>query len=120
MPITMIVISTSITAVRTVMIKCSYHELYNVNLEMVHSELVNLVGYLFYNLSSVDIAAGYSPSVLNEMRTALHASRALSLNLTMNLPAGYTPLTLAEGFYMATMGGAQGTHAFTTSVFQRC
>lgn len=66
--------------------------------------------YLFYNLSSVDIAAGYSPSVLNEMRTALHASQALRLNLTMNLPADYTPLTLAEGFYMATMGGAVGIY----------
>ena len=43
------------------------------------------------------------------MRTALLASRALSLNLTMNLSADYTPLMLAEGFYMATMGGAEGT-----------
>ena len=58
--------------------------------------------------SSTDLAGGYSPSVLNEMRVALLESRALRLNLTMNLPAGYTPLTLAEGFYMATMGGAQG------------
>jgi len=30
----------------------------------------------------------------------------------MNLPADYTPLTLAEGFYMATMGGAQGIHMY--------
>ena len=63
-----------------------------------------------YNLSSTDVAGGYSPSVLNEMRTALHASRALHLNLTRDLPADYTALTLAEGFYMATMGGAEGMH----------
>ena len=62
-----------------------------------------------YNLSSVDIAGGYAPSVLNEMRTALHASHALRLNLT-DLPADYTALTLAEGFYMATMGGEEGIH----------
>jgi len=43
------------------------------------------------------------------MRTALHASHALRLNLTMNQPADYTELSLAEGFYLATMGGAIGT-----------
>jgi len=64
---------------------------------------------LFYNLSSADVAAGYSPFVLEEMRIALRASQALSLNLSMDLPADYTPLSLAEGFYMATMGGAIGT-----------
>ena len=52
---------------------------------------------------------GQSTSALTEVRTALLASRALSLNLTMNLSADYTPLMLAEGFYMATMGGAEGT-----------
>jgi len=59
---------------------------------------------------STDVAGGYSPSVLDEMRTALHASRALRLNLTRDLPADYTALTLTEGFYMATMGGAEGMH----------
>ena len=43
------------------------------------------------------------------MRTALLASQALGLNFTMDLPPDYTPLTLSEGFYMATMGGAEGT-----------
>ena len=62
--------------------------------------------------SSIDIAEGYSPSILTEMRVALIASRAFSLNYTRNLPAGYTPLTLAEGFYMATMGGAEGTQNY--------
>lgn len=59
-------------------------------------------------LFSAEIAGGYSPSILVEMRTALHASQALSQNLSMTLPAGYTPLSLAEGFYLATLGGAEG------------
>ena len=42
------------------------------------------------------------------MRVAQLASLALSRNLSMSLPPEYTPLTLAEVFYMATMGGAQG------------
>ena len=49
-------------------------------------------------------------SILEEMRVAQTASRALSLNLTMDLPPDYTPLSLAEVFYMATMGGAKGTY----------
>ena len=60
-------------------------------------------------LFSAEIAGGYSPSILVEMRTALHASQALSQNLSMTLPAGYTPLSLAEGFYLATLGGAEGS-----------
>ena len=57
-----------------------------------------------------DISAGYSTSILNAMRVALHVSLALSQNLTRDLPAGYTALTLAEGFYLATLGGAEGTY----------
>ena len=52
-------------------------------------------------------------SILEEMRVAQTASRALSLNLTMDLPPDYTPLSLAEVFYMATMGGAKGTYLLT-------
>ena len=63
---------------------------------------------LYSNIS--DVSAGYSTSILNAMRVALHVSLALSLNLTRNLPAGYTALTLAEGFYLATIGGAEGTY----------
>ena len=47
-------------------------------------------------------------SVLEVMRAAEVASRALSRNLSMDLPPDYTPLSLAEVFYMATMGGARG------------
>ena len=31
----------------------------------------------------------------------------------MDLPPDYTPLTLAEVFYMATMGGARGAYLLT-------
>ena len=47
-------------------------------------------------------------SVFEVMKVAQLGSLALSRNLSMNLPPDYTPLTLAEVFYMATMGGAQG------------
>ena len=53
----------------------------------------------------LDIAAGYSPSIFNAMRVAIHASKALSL--TVN-ETNYQPLTHHEAFYLATLGGAQG------------
>ena len=47
------------------------------------------------------------------MRVARLISLEFSRNLSMTLPSDYTPLTLAEVFYMATMGGAQGTYQTT-------
>ena len=47
--------------------------------------------------------AGPAFSILDAMRTAQLASRELSRNVSKNLPADYTPLTLAEMFYLATM-----------------
>ena len=55
-----------------------------------------------------DTGGGYSFSILDAMRVAQVASRELSRNISKNLPSDYTPLTLAEVFYMATMGGARG------------
>ena len=52
-----------------------------------------------------DISGGYSPSMFNAMRVAIHASKALSLNMNQTT---YRPLTHHEAFYLATMGGAQG------------
>ena len=84
--------------------------LHNANLEVFSRVLAfGWVGYFLYNLSSADVPGGYSAFVLEEMKTALRASQTLRLNLSMDLPADYTPLSLAEGFYMATMGGATGT-----------
>ena len=47
------------------------------------------------------------------MRVARLISLEFSRNLSMTLPSDYTPLTIAEVFYMATMGGAQGTYQTT-------
>ena len=58
-------------------------------------------------------ADGARFSILEVMRAAQLASLALSRNLSMTLPPDYTPLTLAEVFYMATMGGAQGIMLIT-------
>ena len=55
-----------------------------------------------------DTGAGTVFSMLDVMRVAQLASSALSQNLSMALPPDYTPLTLEEVFYMATMGGARG------------
>ena len=55
-----------------------------------------------------DTGAGTVFSMLDVMRVAQLASSALSQNLSMALPPDYTPLTIAEVFYMATMGGARG------------
>ena len=63
--------------------------------------------------SSADSEPGSSFSILETMRVAQLTSLALSRNLSMTLPADYTPLTLAEVFYMATMGGAQGIYLTT-------
>ena len=60
-----------------------------------------------------DPGPGTPFSVLEVMRVAQLASHALSLNLTMDLPPDYTPLSLAEVFYMATMGGAKGMYLLT-------
>ena len=54
------------------------------------------------------MSAGYSPSIFNAMRVAIHASKALSL--TVN-ETNYQPLTHHEAFYLATLGGAQGQPA---------
>ena len=61
-----------------------------------------------YSHLPADAGVGTTFSILEVMRVAQLASRALSRNLSMTLPPDYTSLTLAEVFYMATMGGARG------------
>ena len=65
---------------------------------------------IIFTHPSADPGPGSSFSILEAMRVAQRTSLALSQNLSMTLPPDYTPLTLAEVFYMATMGGAQGTY----------
>jgi len=57
------------------------HRLYT-DVQMIWS-----VNKLLHCLSTPGVPFGQSTSILTEMRTALLASRALRLNLTMNLPA---------------------------------
>ena len=64
-------------------------------------------------LPHADGGSGSVFSMLEVMRVAQLASHALSRNLSMTLPPDYTPLTLAEVFYMVTMGGARGTMLIT-------
>ena len=62
-----------------------------------------------------DIAGGYSSSILDAMRQAIIASRVSSFNPPKDdagagqLSGGseYLPLTCAEAFHLATVGGAQ-------------
>lgn len=59
-----------------------------------------------------DIAGGYSSSILDAMRQTIIASRVSSFNPPTNgkrVSGGseYTPLTYAEAFHLATVGGAE-------------
>jgi len=51
-----------------------------------------------------DVAGGYSLSMLNEMKEAIENSKYLSLFSKGKLGA---PMTIAEAFYLATLGGAR-------------
>lgn len=51
-----------------------------------------------------DVSGGYSSSILDAMRCALHTSKAVWFKKDGD--AQYIPLTLHEVLYMATMGGA--------------
>ena len=64
--------------------------------------------FLLHTIIHSDISGGYSPSILNAMRVAIHASKALSF--TVN-ETDYQPLTHHEAFYLGTLGGAQGQPA---------
>lgn len=58
----------------------------------------------------IDVSGGFSPSMLDAIRSTLQTSRALYI--TEEIEKGekidYEPITLDEAFYMATLGGAQG------------
>lgn len=51
-----------------------------------------------------DVAGGYSLSMLNEMKEAIENSKYLSLYSKGKMGS---PMTLAEAFYLATLGGAR-------------
>ena len=64
-----------------------------------------------------DISAGYSPSIFNAMRVAIHASKALSLSVN---ETNYQTLTHQEAFYLATLGGARGLPAWRITIKSIC
>jgi len=85
------------------------------------AHLVNeMIRKKYHCFSPAAYALGFSSSILTEMRVALLASRAVRLNLTMNLPADYTQLTLDEVFYLATMGGAEGAYTYSRILQEKC
>ena len=51
----------------------------------------------------VDVSGGYSPSMLDAMRTAIHTSNMWTIN-----DRSHKPITHREAFMMATYGGSQG------------
>ena len=52
------------------------------------------------------MSGGYSSSILDAMRCALHTSKAVWFKRDGD--PQYVPLSLDEVFYMATVGGASG------------
>ena len=57
-----------------------------------------------FNLNTVDLSGGYSPSVFSAIRTSIDASKAVSFNRH----DGYKTVSHHEALYMATLGGARG------------
>ena len=65
-------------------------------------------GYCFgFILSTIDVAGGYSSSMLNAIRTAMMTSNVLLIN-KINAE-GLSP---EEVFRLATLGGSQGNDYF--------
>ena len=54
-----------------------------------------------------DISGGYSSSMLDAIRKAVHVSNTVSLAREGRTP-DYQPLTHKEAFRLATLGGAKG------------
>jgi len=57
-----------------------------------------------------DVAGGYSLSMLNEMKEAIENSKYAALflnNNSANSKENSPPMTIAEAFYLATLGGAK-------------
>ena len=56
---------------------------------------------IFY---TTDVAGGYSPSILDAQRMAVHASHALAVTKETE----YQPIDYKEAFRLATLGGSKG------------
>ena len=54
----------------------------------------------------IDVSGGYSPSILNAIRCAVHTSNTVKLN--QQTDNEYKSLDHKDAFRLATLGGAQG------------
>ena len=68
------------------------------------AELIFLETSIKLDLYKVDVAGGYSPSMLNAQRTAVHSSNAISFQKQ----SGYNTLNYKEVFRLATLDGSKG------------
>ena len=53
---------------------------------------------------TTDVAGGFSPSILDAQRMAVHASHALAVTKETE----YQPIDYKEAFRLATLGGSKG------------
>lgn len=53
-----------------------------------------------------DVAGGYSPSMLDAIRSAIISSNNLAVSKNAERPGSYTALSYKEAFYLATQGSA--------------
>lgn len=70
-----------------------------------------------------DVAGGYSPSMLDAIRSAIMSSNNLAASRNLGSPGSYTALTYVEAFFLATQGGAevlgQGDHVGNFAIGKR-
>ena len=73
---------------------------------------------MLLSVSFIDVSGGYSTSILDAIRNAVLASKSIYIKNEEQLSkeqqqlskeSQYKPITLDEAFFMATLGGAQGT-----------
>ena len=61
-------------------------------------------GILIFIVFVADVSGGFSPSILDAIRSAL----GVSIHISFGKCEDYVPLTFHEAFYLATLGGATG------------
>ena len=67
---------------------------------------------MLLSVSFIDVSGGYSTSILDAIRNAVLASKSIYIKneeQQLSKDSQYKPITLDEAFFMATLGGAQGT-----------
>ena len=66
--------------------------------------MYTFINFSVFLLSHTDVSGGYSPSILNAQRLAVHTSKIVSFGKGKD----YIPLTYKDAFSLATLGGAKG------------